>query len=73
MVEDLLERLAEAEIPPAPDELDRGVHRRVNRTLLAAHLADLAIRGAAWAAIQFLRPVAHLIVLTLTGKPLGRK
>jgi hypothetical protein len=73
MVEDLLERLAEADVPPPPRELDRKVHERVNRALFAAQMADLALRGTVWALVQFARPLAHLAVLTLTGKPLEKR
>ena len=72
MVEELLERLAEADVPPVPPELDKKVNDRLNRLLLVTHLADLAVRGTVWAVVQFIRPLAHLIVLTLTGKPLGK-
>lgn len=71
MTEDLLERLAETDVPPVPVELDREVHHRVNRMLLVAHLADLAVWGMLHALAQFARPVLHLFVLTLTGKPLS--
>ena len=70
MAVDLLERLAEVEVPPPPQELDRNVHQRVNKLLLIAHLGDLALRGLLYAFMQFMRPTAHLFVLTLTAKPL---
>ena len=69
MATDFLERLAEAEVPPPPNELAREVHGRLNRVLLAVHLVDLALRGTVYALAQFVRPVAHLIALTLTGRP----
>ena len=31
MAGDLFERLAEVEVPPMPDNLDRDIHQRVNR------------------------------------------
>lgn len=70
MSNDLFERLAELEVPPAPAELDRQVHQRVNRLLLTTHLADLALVGLGYAFLQFTRPLLDLIVLSITGRPL---
>jgi hypothetical protein len=68
MTDDLLERLAETDVPPAPADLDVEVHHRLNRMLLVAHLADLGLRGMMYAVTHFARGVLHLLVLTLTGK-----
>lgn len=48
-------RLQDAEVPPVPEAFDQGVHARVNHFLLAAHLADFAMRGLPSAAWEFLR------------------
>jgi len=68
MATDFLDQLAEADVPPPPSGLASDVHRRLNRVLLAVQLADLALRGTVYALGQFVRPVAHLIALTLTGR-----
>ena len=68
MTDDLLERLAEAEVPPAPARLTRDVHDSVNRNLLIAHLVDLGLNGMVHACGAFSKAVIHLIVLTTSGK-----
>jgi hypothetical protein len=66
---DLLEELAAQSVPPPPADLDRRVHERVNRLLVAAHFADLALRGVGVAFWHFASPVLHALVLTVTGRP----
>ncbi|MGE0607977.1 MAG: hypothetical protein AB7O62_12855 [Pirellulales bacterium] len=73
MTDDLLEQLAQAEVPPVPAKLSRDVHDSLNRTLLAAHLIDLAIHGTAYACNAFAKGVLHVITLTITGKLQDKK
>ena len=47
MASNLLEQLAEVEVPPPPDHFDKQLHARVNRTLVAAQFVDLAVSGLA--------------------------
>ncbi len=68
MTDDLLEQLAQAEVPPVPAKLTHDVHDSVNRTLLVAHLVDLALNGVSYACGAFAKGVIHLIVMTTTGK-----
>jgi hypothetical protein len=64
----LLEELAEWEVPPPPVELDREVHHRLNRWLLAQQLIDLACCALPYALVHFARGVWALMALTLTGR-----
>lgn len=68
MPQDIFEQLAQLNVPPPPPQLDRAVHDRVNRSLVALHLADLLLRGMPWAMLHFGRAVIGLIGLTLRGK-----
>ena len=65
---DLWEQLAEREVPEPPPQLARDVHRRLNKALLAMHLADLFLKGMAFAMGHFAQAVAHLAALTITGR-----
>ena len=53
MGKNLFDELAEMEVPPAPAELTRDVHRRLNSRLLAAHLVDFALRALPYAWLHF--------------------
>ena len=68
MATNLLERLAELEVPPPPVQFDTQLHERVNRSLVRAQLVDLLVRGFPWAMLHFARAVVGLIAYTLTGR-----
>jgi len=70
MPTDLLEKLAEVPVPPAPSAqvFDREIHRRINRRLVAGQVADLLTRGFIFAIGHFSKAVLGLVRLTLTGK-----
>jgi hypothetical protein len=68
MAKGLLESLAEREVPPVPADLNRRVHERLNRALLASHLFDLTLRGVPYLAVHFCRAIAHLLSFTFTGR-----
>ena len=55
MASDLLERMANDDVPPPPATFDRDVHERVNHTLAALH-------------VHFLRAVGGLIGFSITGR-----
>ena len=70
----LFEELAEREIPPLPADFGRGVHQRVNRSLVTLQLLDLLWRGLPLAFIHFGRAVIGVVAFTLTGKfPVEKK
>jgi hypothetical protein len=68
MAKTLLETLAEREVPPVPAGLNKQVHQRLNRALLAGHLVDLVLRAVPCLAVEFLRAVGHFLQASLTGR-----
>jgi hypothetical protein len=66
----LLEQLAELEVPPAPPsaQFDRQLHERVNRSLFVWQLVDLVVSGMPWAMLHFARALVGLITFTVTGQ-----
>jgi hypothetical protein len=64
----LLERLADLEVPPPPVQFDRQLHQRVNRTLVVSQFVDLAASGLPWALLHFGRALIGLILFTVTGR-----
>lgn len=67
-MDDLLERLTQLKVPPAPKSLKRDVHHRLNRTLLVQQLVELALHGVLYASGHMLRGLLGLVAYTLTGK-----
>ena len=67
---DLLEKLAEVPVPPAPPPkvFDRAIHERINSRLIVGQIFDLLIRGSAYAVLHFAKAVVGMVRLTLTGK-----
>jgi hypothetical protein len=67
---DILEKLAELPVPPAPPPVsfDRALHQRINSRLLAEQFVDLLVRGFAYGIIHFSKAVIGLIRFTLTGR-----
>lgn len=68
MTPDLLEQLAEMEVPPTPAHFDDQLHDKVNRWLVATQLIDLAFSGLPWALGHFGRAFVGLIIFTVTGR-----
>ena len=70
MATDLFDKLAETDVPPAPARLDRAVHQRLNKVLVAGHLIDFVLRALPYAAMHMLAGLAHWLALTISGRPL---
>ena len=70
MPTDLLERLAELPVPPAPppQAFDREIHKRINSHLIVGQVLDLLLRGFAFGAAHFAKALLGLVRLTFTGK-----
>ena len=64
----LLEQLADLEVPPPPAQFDRQLHERVNRSLFVWQLVDLVVSGLPWAMLHFSRALVGLIAFTVTGQ-----
>jgi hypothetical protein len=68
MATDFLEQLANVEVPPPPETLTRDVNERLNKVLLALHIADFGLHAMTYAAGHFLRGVFDLVIFTLSGQ-----
>ena len=68
MVNNLLDQLQQSEVPPAPEEIRRDVHQRLNQWLLVAQTAELVLLGFGYAVLQFASAVLGLTNFTLAGK-----
>jgi len=66
---DLLESLAEVNVPPVPEapEFTAGVRRKLHPRLLAAHVAGFALQALPWAAVQFVGLVLAAVRFSVTG------
>lgn len=64
----LLEQLADLEVPPPPAQFDEQLHERVNRSLVTWQLVDLAVNGLPWALLHLARALVGLVSFTLTGR-----
>jgi len=66
---DLLESLAEVDVPPVPTapEFSAGVRRKLHPRLLAAHVAGFALLALPWAAVQFVTVVLAAVRYSVTG------
>jgi hypothetical protein len=68
MASDLLEQLAQLEVPPPPAELNQQVHQRVNRSLLVLHVLDLGLRAMPWAMWQLSQALIAGVIRTALGR-----
>jgi len=64
----LLEQLADLDVPPPPVQFDAQLHERVNRSLVKSQLIDLIVSGLPWALGHFARAFVGLITFTLIGR-----
>lgn len=61
----LWEQLAELPVPPAPPDLGRRVHQRLNLVLLGSQLLELAFVAWPLAVLETLPALVELLSLTL--------
>jgi hypothetical protein len=65
---DLLEQLAQLDVPPVPTEFDVRLHERVNRGLLAGQTAEFVLKAIPYTVLHLAGAVWGLVVYTLTGR-----
>lgn len=68
MATDLLEQLAELDVPPPPAQFDHDLHERLNRSLTTQHVVDLGLYALPSAALEFVRALIGMLTLTVAGK-----
>lgn len=69
MVRNVLNELAQQEIPPPPLDLPQEVHHRLNDRLVFWHLADLVMCGIPYALVLFMKALFSAVLVSLSGKP----
>jgi len=72
MAPDLLDRLAQTEVPPPPATFDSQLHDKVNRSLVITQFVDLFVAGLPWAILQFSRALLGFVAFTVTGRYDGK-
>jgi|GEM_PF-1698136 hypothetical protein len=65
----LLHQLAVAEVPPVPNDLEKAVRTRLNRTLQLNHWIMFLTAAIPMVIATMLDPIAHLLIHTLSGSP----
>lgn len=70
MAIDLLEKLAEIPIPPAPlpQTFDREVNKRINSRLIVGQVLDLLLQGFVFGIVHFTWAALGVVRYTFTGK-----
>jgi hypothetical protein len=65
---DLLEQLAEFEVPPVPREFDTRLQERVNRGLLVGQAFELVLKAIPYTVLHFAGAVWGLVLYSVTGR-----
>ncbi len=68
MTQNLLDQLADVEIPPPPDNFDRNVHERLNGRLLLMHTFEFATSVFLYAIITFAQALFAAATFSLSGQ-----
>jgi hypothetical protein len=68
MANDILQQLADWEVPQPPTDLANEVHQRLNSRLTAVHLIEFVGGTVPYAMWEFLRAISGLARYTLSGK-----
>jgi hypothetical protein len=67
MSQDLFDELLTGDVPPAPAELDRQVHERLNRSLTFGQIVEFLVHAVPYAALHLAAAVAGLAKFTTSG------
>ena len=74
MATDILEQLADTEVPPAPvEQLQQGFSDRLNSRLVVQQLLDLMIRGVPYAAWHMTFGMVGVLYYTVVGRFVQRE
>ena len=68
MAGDLLQSLANDDVPDRPRELSHQVHHRLNPWLVTLHLAEFVLQTLPYAFFHFLRALIGACLFSLTGE-----
>jgi len=68
MASDLLQSLANDDVPDRPHELSHQVHHRLNPLLVTLHLAEFVLQTLPYAFFHFLRALLGACLFSLTGE-----
>ena len=68
MAPNLLDQLAELDVPPPPAAFDAELHDKVNRSLVITQFTDLAVSALPYAIAEFFRALVGLAIFTVTGR-----
>ncbi|HRX81972.1 MAG TPA: hypothetical protein P5307_23045 [Pirellulaceae bacterium] len=68
MASDLLQTLANDDVPKRPVEMSLQVHQRLNPLLVTLHLAEFVLQTLPYAFFHFLRALRGACLFSLTGE-----
>jgi hypothetical protein len=68
MAPNLLEQLADLEVPPPPAAFDAQLHDKLNRALVVTQLVEMFVGALPWALAHFGRAVLGFVAFTVTGR-----
>ena len=68
MAGDLLQSLANDDVPDRPRELSQQVHHRLNSLLVTLHLAEFVLQTLPYAFFHFFRALLGACLFSLTGE-----
>lgn len=68
MATNLLDQLAESQVPPPPEKFDEGLHDRLNEALTTSHLVTFVLRSVPYVLGHLLPAVGFLVQFTFTGE-----
>ena len=68
MSPNLLDQLAELDVPPPPAAFDAELHDKVNRAIVTTQIADLVVSALPYSIAEFFRALVGLAIFTVTGR-----
>jgi len=68
MSTDLLDQLADLDVPPPPAQFDAELHTKLNRSLAMQQMFDLVFSALPLVAVELARAVIAMLTVTVSGK-----